>query len=188
MSALRLECPGRLQGYPGIVRPGRYASGMNTQKHADAAERGRALPAAVRQQAERICALAGERLTPGRSRAYTLLWSQSRPISAYELLALIEQDEGRKLAPLTIYRQLEFLLRVGLVHKLASVAAYVACTHPEHPHDCLYLVCSRCGQAHEMECTRLLQIVGEAAKANGFKPERPIFEVPGVCRNCRDQG
>lgn len=147
-------------------------------------KRSTALPAAARQRAEQLCAAAGERLTPARINAYSVLLSQARPISAYELLALIEQEEGRKLAPLTIYRQLDFLVRVGLVHKLASAQAYVACEHPDHPHDSLYLVCSNCGKAQELESSGLLQIVGKAAKTRGFKPEKPIVEVPGLCDSC----
>jgi Fur family zinc uptake transcriptional regulator len=142
------------------------------------------LPAAAYRLAEKLCESAGERLTPARLNAYTELVAQGRPVSAYELLALLEQREGRKLAPLTVYRQLDFLTRVGLVHKLASAQAFVACDHPDHPHEGLYLVCSSCGNADELESAALSQLLGKAAASRGFKSSRRIVEVEGTCEDC----
>ncbi|THD03871.1 hypothetical protein B1810_07800 [Panacagrimonas perspica] len=147
--------------------------------------RSRELPAAARRVAEEACAKAGERLTAARTQAYAELLAQTRPISAYELLALMEQKEGRKLAPLTAYRQLDFLVRVGLVHKLPSAQAYVACKHLDHPHDSLYLVCSSCGKADELESDSLADLLSKAARSRGFKPEKPIVEIPGLCQTCK---
>ena len=145
-----------------------------------------ALSAVALQRAEKICAEAGERLTTARINTYAELMSQQRPVSAYELMALLEARQKRKLAPLTVYRQLDFLVRVGLVHKLASAQAYMACDHPDHPHDSLYLVCSSCGKADELESEHLVQLLGKAAKSRGFKPAKPIVEVPGICQSCKD--
>ncbi len=145
-----------------------------------------ALPAAALRRAEKLCADVGERLTPARVEAYAELLAQSRPVSAYELLALLEQRQQRKLAPLTVYRLLDFLTQVGLVHRLASAQAFMACDHPEHPHDGLYLVCSACGKTDELESASLSQILGRAAKSRGFKSEKRIVEVQGLCRECDD--
>lgn len=109
-------------------------------------------------------------------------------MSAYELLALLEQRSQRKLAPLTVYRHLDFLTRVGLVHRLASAQAYVACDHPDHPHESLYLVCSSCGKADELESSALMQILGKAASSRGFTSSRRIIEVEGTCQNCAPGG
>ena len=78
------------------------------------------LTASQREVAESKCAEAGERLTPARLTAYAELMSSSRPLSAYELIARLEKREKRKIAPLTVYRHLDFLIRVGLVHRLES--------------------------------------------------------------------
>lgn len=145
------------------------------------------LSAADLHRAEELCEATGERLTPARIEAYSELLAQSRPISAYELLALMEQREGRKLAPLTVYRLLDFLTRVRLVHRIASTQAFMACDHPEHPHEGLYLVCSSCGKADELESSGLTQILGKAAKSRGFKSEKRIVEVQGLCHEC-DEG
>jgi Fur family transcriptional regulator, zinc uptake regulator len=134
--------------------------------------------------AQQLCDRAGERLTPARRTAYAELLAQDRPISAYELLALLEQRERRKLAPLTVYRALDFLIRVGLVHKIESRHAFLACRHPEDPHQGLYLVCSACGRADEVDTDAVGHAVDRAAKARGFTPERQIVEVQGLCVDC----
>ncbi|MFC4249901.1 MAG: Fur family transcriptional regulator [Sinimarinibacterium flocculans] len=158
---------------------------MKARKTATRRLRAPSLPAAALHRAEQLCTKAGERLTPARINAYAELLTQKNPISAYELLALMEQREGRKLAPLTVYRQLDFLVRVGLVHKLTSAQAYVACEHPDHPHDTLYLVCSSCGKADELESERVAELLSKAARSRGFKPGKAIVEVPGLCQTCR---
>lgn len=134
--------------------------------------------------AKKCCEAAGERLTTMRLNVYAELLRQHRAVSAYDLLALLERREQRKLAPLQVYRQLEFLMRVGLVHKLASTQAYVVCAHPDHAHDGLYLVCSSCGHIDELESSALEQLLGEAAGSLAFKPRRSIIEVEGTCRDC----
>lgn len=159
---------------------------MNLKKAPVRAPRAQNLPAAARRVAEAACAKAGERLTTARVQAYAELLAQTRPISAYELLALMEAKEGRKLAPLTAYRHLDFLVRVGLVHKLPSAQAYVACKHLDHPHDSLYLVCSSCGKADELESASLAEVLGKAARSRGFKPDKPIVEIPGLCQTCKE--
>lgn len=140
--------------------------------------------AAALRRAQQVCDRAGERLTPARQGAYIALLAQGKPVSAYELLAVLEEREGRKLAPLTVYRVLDFLTRVGLVHKLESKHTFVACEHPEDPHQGLYLVCSDCGRADEVDADAVELLVRKAAKGRGFVPERQIVEVQGLCHDC----
>lgn len=161
---------------------------MPSKKTPVRSKRSANLSASALHRAEKLCADAGERLTPARINAYAELVAQARPISAYELLALLEQREGRKLAPLTVYRLLDFLTQIGLVHRLASAQAFMACDHPEHPHEGLYLVCSSCGKTDELESSSLTQILGKAAKSRGFKSEKQIVEVQGLCHDCGAAG
>ena len=81
---------------------------------------GRPQPAAFRAEK-------GERLTPARLAVYAELLARNRPLSAYELIALLEQRQERKIAPLTVYRHLDFLMRTGLVHRLQSAQTYLRC-------------------------------------------------------------
>ena len=137
-----------------------------------------------RKLAESRCAAAGERLTPARLAAYAELLAAGRPISAYDLIALLEDRQERKIAPLTVYRHLDFLIRVGLVHRIESTQSYVTCEHPDHAHESQYLLCSTCGRAEEVESESLESLLRGIADQRGFQPEKTIVEIKGLCANC----
>ncbi|MEM1176408.1 MAG: Fur family transcriptional regulator [Pseudomonadota bacterium] len=134
--------------------------------------------------AESRCKAAGKRLTPARREAYLAIRAQEKPLSAYDLIAVLEKLKGKKIAPLTVYRHLDFLMHVGLVHRLESTHSYVACEHPEHAHESHYLLCSSCGNADEVESTALGSLLGEIADKHGFQSESAIVEIKGVCGKC----
>lgn len=142
------------------------------------------LAAKWRKRAEARCAEAGERLTPARLAAYAELLSSDRPVSAYELIALLEKRQKRKIAPLTVYRHLDFLIRVGLVHRLESTQSYLPCDHPEHAHESQYLLCSSCGHADEVESKPLESLLHKIADQRGFQPENVVVEIKGLCGSC----
>ncbi len=143
------------------------------------------LTATQRQVAEARCAEAGERLTPARLTAYAELLSSNRPLSAYELIARLEKREKRKIAPLTVYRHLDFLIRVGLVHRLESKQTYLPCDHPEHAHESQYLLCSSCGRADELESKQLVNLLDKLTDQQGFVPVNSVVEVTGLCSECK---
>jgi len=145
------------------------------------------LAAKWRKLAEARCASSGERLTPARLAAYAELLACKRPISAYELVALLEKRQNRKVAPLTAYRHLDFLMRVGLVHRLESTQSYLPCDHPEHAHDCQYLLCSSCGHADEVESKSLETLLQKIAEQRGFQPENSVIEIMGLCSSCASE-
>jgi len=142
------------------------------------------IPAKASRLAEALCAEAGERLTEGRRAVYAELAAQDRPLSAYDLLALLEKRQQRKIAPLTVYRHLDFLIRVGLIHRLESNQSYLPCTHPEEPHESCYLVCSTCGTTDEFESEDVSGMLKETARKHGFETTRNIIELEGTCRKC----
>ncbi len=142
------------------------------------------LAAKWRKLAEARCADAGERLTPARLAAYAELLASKKPVSAYDLIALLEDRQGRRIAPLTVYRHLDFLIRVGLVHRLESTQSYITCDHPQHEHESPYLLCSDCGQADEVESRTLENMLRKIAAQRGFQAENAVVEIAGVCQSC----
>ena len=107
-----------------------------------------------------------------------------RPVSAYELIALLEQRQKRKIAPLTVYRHLDFLIRVGLVHRLESMQSYVPCDRPGHRHESRYLLCSSCRRADEVESKPLESLLHKIADQRGFQAENTVVEIRGLCERC----
>lgn len=143
------------------------------------------LAAKWRKLAEARCAEKGARLTPARLAVYAEMLQSNRPLSAYELIALLEQRQERKIAPLTVYRHLDFLMRVGLVHRLQSAQSYLPCDHPDHPHESQFLLCSSCGHVDEVESSRLETLLSTIADQHGFRPDNAVVEISGLCDNCR---
>ena len=142
------------------------------------------LAAKWRKLAEKRCANRGERLTPARLAAYAELLNSDKPVSAYELIALLEKRQARKIAPLTVYRHLDFLMRVGLVHRLESTQSYLPCVHPEHSHESQYLLCSMCGRVDEVESKALETILSQLADTHDFQTQNAIVEIKGLCGDC----
>ena len=64
------------------------------------------------------------RLTPIRERVYRELVQTGGPVGAYDLVDRLSSDKKR-LAPVTIYRALDFLRDAGLVHRLATQNSYI---------------------------------------------------------------
>lgn len=137
-----------------------------------------------RSMAEKRCAAAGARLTPARLAAYAELIEGQRALTAYELIDRLEQRQERKIAPLTVYRHLDFLTGVGLVHRIESTQSYLPCDHPQHPHESQYLLCSECGHVDEVHSDPLEEILEGIARKRGFRPSRAVVEVSGLCEDC----
>ena len=137
--------------------------------------------------AEVRCRELGERLTPARLGAYAELLAGQRALTAYELIALLEARQERKIAPLTVYRHLEFLTRVGLVHRIESTQSYLPCDHPQDSHESQYLLCSDCGRVEEVHSKHLESVLEKLASKRGFRASRAVIELSGVCGDC-EQG
>ena len=74
----------------------------------------------------------------------------------------------------------------GLVHRIASLNAFVGCNHPEHPHQGQFLICRLCHTAIELERPAIAEAIDNAASSVGFTVEGQTVEVVGLCSNCRN--
>ncbi len=134
--------------------------------------------------AEARCARAGETLTPLRRRVLTLLLDQEGPAKAYDLLDGLKGEHGAAKPP-TIYRALEFLVRLGLAHRIESKNAFVACDIGACARSTIFLLCEQCGAASEADAGHALEDVAQAAKRAGFELRRTMLEASGLCATCR---
>lgn len=139
------------------------------------------------EAAERLCARRGARLTEIRRRVLELVWRSHQPVGAYAILERLGRERGR-VAPPTVYRALDFLIAHGLVHRIASLNAYIGCAHPDRDHIGQFLVCSGCGSAAELDDRRIDRAIRSGAEAAGFAVEHPVIELAGRCPNCRETG
>ena len=142
------------------------------------------VPAALKAAAE-LCRERGVQFTEIRRRLLEALWHAGQPIGAYDLMPHLEAALGKRLAPPTVYRALEFLMELGLVRRIESLNAFVPCAHPDHPHACVFFVCERCSASIEVENRALERLIAEDATALGFEVSQRVVELQGMCTHCR---
>ncbi len=136
-------------------------------------------------EAEALCARSGVRLTALRKRVLELVWQSHKPLGAYDILAVLSEEDGRRAAPPTVYRALDFLLENGLVHRIASLNAFIGCSHPEHRHQGQFFICRACHSAIELELPSISAAIDAGASSVGFSVEGQTVEVVGLCASCR---
>ena len=135
--------------------------------------------------AVRICATNGLRFTRDRRQVLEVLLREHAAIGAYDIIERIDWG-GRKRASSVVYRALDFLAASGLVHKLHSRHAFIACVHPDADHGAQFLICTRCEAVAEIADRAVERVVVSAARKAGFTVRRPVIEIDGLCPYCAD--
>lgn len=138
--------------------------------------------------ARRICKHNGARLTALREQVLTKVWQSHRPLGAYAILELLAADGQGHPAPPTVYRALDFLQENGLVHRLASLNAYIGCEAPDRPHDSQFLICRHCQVAVEVASEQVAQALRACADRRDFAIQHSSVEIVGDCPNCQQGG
>jgi Fur family zinc uptake transcriptional regulator len=135
--------------------------------------------------AEVVCAARGGRLTPVRRSVLEALLSSHHPLGAYELIDRLAAA-GDRPAPITVYRALDFLREQGLVHRIESRNAFIACAHNHDSDDpVVFLICEKCGVVGEAAAAAVAETIRTASKSAGFTPKTPVIEISGICAHCR---
>jgi Fur family transcriptional regulator, zinc uptake regulator len=136
------------------------------------------------QSAEEICRRMGARLTRLRRNVLLLVTSAERPLTAYEILDLLRPRDP-STTPAGVYRSLDFLTELGLVHRIDSAKSFIACAMPDHTHPSQMLVCRRCGTVVETEDSQVAQATQSLGRRLGFALDRNTMEFVGLCSSCR---
>ena len=138
-------------------------------------------------RAERICGRRGSRLTGQRRSVLNCVAKSHSAAGAYDIVERMA-EQGPRPAPITVYRALDFLLAHGLVHKIESRNAYVACSHTHDGEPAALLICETCGVVAEIEAGAAVAALGKAAAVQGFRPARAMIELTGQCAACAGGG
>jgi Fur family zinc uptake transcriptional regulator len=125
-------------------------------------------------------------LTRNQTLVLGALSQSEAPLSAYTILDKLRGEGFR--APLQVYRALEKLLELGLVHRLESINAFVACAHPHQ--DCCshgltaFTICESCGKVTEFHDHVIEERLAGFARDRNFKPGKTTIEIRGHCDGC----
>lgn len=123
-------------------------------------------------------------LTKNQLLVYGALARAEGPLSAYTILDKLRDDGFR--APLQVYRALDKLVGTGMVHRLESLNAFVACSHPGcGKHEAIaFTICQNCSQVAEISDHKLEARLDELARDGRFTVKSAIVELRGLCALC----
>ena len=138
-------------------------------------------------RAERTCERRGSKLTGQRREILTSVAHSHSAVGAYDIIERMAKH-GPRPAPITVYRALDFLLAHGLVHKIESRNAFVACSHSHEGQPAALLICQTCGTVAELDVPEIFERIVQRAKAQRFSPAHTVIEMSGTCGSCGRAG
>ena len=121
-------------------------------------------------------------LTKNQSLVLEALRKAKHPVGAYELLDQLREHGLR--APLQIYRTLDQLIELKIVHRLESLNAWTLCCDAEHDSTPVFAICNDCGLVKEYFDETLSSNIANISKQSGFVADRSIIEIHGRCDQC----
>ena len=124
-------------------------------------------------------------LTRNQSLVMGALSQADAPLTAYSILDQL-RDYGFR-APPQVYRALDKLVEAGMVHRLESLNAFVACQDPgcEGHRTIVFTICEACGQVAEISDQSLARRLKNLVKEAGFALTKSTVELRGMCQACR---
>ena len=126
--------------------------------------------------------MSGEiRMTKPRQDVLEVLTKVAKPMGAYDIIRAMVPNPK----PPTVYRALEFLESQGIIHRIESLNAYVACHEAHHccnhAHAAQFTICDGCGRVEEIAHSHTLP---SGLQGKGFIPSRITTEIHGRCSDC----
>lgn len=140
---------------------------------------------ALLDRASHLFQAKGLKMTDLRRRVLEEIASSHEALGAYDILERLAV-KGPRLAPISVYRAIDALHEIGLVHRLESRNAFFAChaTHaPER--DQVILACAGCGRVAEITDDEVFSALRALLEKADFAPRRTVAEISGLCATCR---
>jgi Fur family zinc uptake transcriptional regulator len=142
----------------------------------------------VIEVARNMCEKTGSRLTETRQHMLEVLLTIDTPKSAYELTEHYNRQIQSPIMTMSVYRILDFLESIQLVHRLHSINKYIICKHPmetcKHQIS-LFLICKTCQQIEEIEIAAdLVKALSQHAENTGFVTTGSQIELNSLCKKC----
>ncbi len=126
---------------------------------------------------------AGHRLTPQRASVLAVIAESECHLTAEEILARV-RERYPYLNKSAVYRSLELLTELGLIHQTDlghGRVEYELHRHPHHHH----LVCRRCKHIQQIDHAVLQRLQKKLANEFGFHADLDHFAIFGTCRKCQ---
>ncbi len=123
-------------------------------------------------------------LTKNQSLVLDALTAADGPLSAYDILDAL-RDSGFR-APPQVYRALDKLIGVGLVHRIESLNAFVACSHPEEDNHAstAFAICDQCNSVFEFDDQGVMERLRGWADREKAQLKKATIELTVTCGKC----
>lgn len=136
------------------------------------------------EHALRVLAGHGYRAGGARSAVVEFLGREGGCLTADEVVARL-RDEGRRAGPASVYRALNLLSDLGLLHRAAvgDAAVRYDLVDPgeEHHH---HLVCERCGRTVTFTDRNLEAAIDDVSARVGYVVDSHDVTLRGACSEC----
>ena len=122
-------------------------------------------------------------LTKNQKIVFNLLQNSGEPLKAYTILENLKR-EGLK-SPLQVYRALDKLVELGIIHKIESQNSFIACSNSNCASNTAFTICKKCGDVKEIKNNHLFEQVSDLGKKNRLKVQRFNLEFYVDCNGCK---
>ena len=131
------------------------------------------------------CLESNETLTPNRLLILEILLENKKPISAYDINAVIK-GRGKNLNISSVYRVIEFWVKLKVIHKISLLNKYMLCDNTDEKHTHITNVCTSCLNVIET-CNESMGLdLIESSKKLGVVLSPGInIEIPVICQKCQ---
>ena len=122
-------------------------------------------------------------LTKNQKIVFNLLQNSGEPLKAYAILENLKR-EGLK-SPLQVYRALDKLVELGIIHKIESQNSFIACSNSNCASNTAFTICRKCGDVKEIKNNHLFEQVSDLGKKNRLKVQRFNLKFYVDCNGCK---
>ena len=123
------------------------------------------------------------KLSHNQGQILSCLRKAKEPLSAYAILDRV-RVAGISHPP-TVYRALNELMQFGMVHRLQSRSAFVACGHGACDGKFAFAICRHCQKVVEIPLSDGDQATLLALSPEEIAAEQVTLEIAGLCEACR---
>jgi Fur family transcriptional regulator, zinc uptake regulator len=123
------------------------------------------------------------KLSRNQTQILSCLRKARGPMSAYAILDRV-RISGISHPP-TVYRALNELMQKGMVHRLESKSAFIACGHGACDGKFAFAICRQCDKVVEIPLSDKDQAALLALAPEQIAPEQVTLEIAGLCEACR---
>jgi len=115
--------------------------------------------------------------------ALNVLKKHNKGLTAYSLLS--ELQKNRNIKPMTIYRSLKNLQKMGVVHKSNQSKTYFVCNNSaKSKHNPAVAVCKKCEKTEELNPNIFSKLFNNIKTKEKYNFSNFEIEISTICQKC----